>query len=87
MKNLKKDEDFNHIKQWLDPLLDKRGWSCEHFANLCGLSRAQIYFYRNDQDRPKESTMAKMCYILGVPFEQGLRQYVPKKVGKPRKKG
>lgn len=75
--------DFNHIKEWLEPLLAKRGLSAEKFARLCGLSRASVYFYMNDCSRPTEETMATMCKVLGVPYSQGLSQYTPKQNGRP----
>lgn len=75
--------DFNHIKEWLLPLLADRQQSIELFARECGLSRAAIYFYINDKNRPESSTMKVMCDVLGVPFEQGLAQYTPRAVGRP----
>lgn len=76
-------EDFNHIREWLDPQLDRLGMSIEQFANNCGISKASIYFYRDDRYRPDSSVMAKMCKFLGVPLEEGLRQYTPRKAGRP----
>ena len=75
--------DFNHIKQWLDPQLKQMGLSVEAFANRCELTRAAVYFYRNDKNRPDEQTMIRMCRVLGVPAEEGLAQYSPKRTGRP----
>ena len=75
--------DFNHIKQWLDPHLERLNLTPELFARKCDLSRSSIYFYREDVSRPTEETMARMCRVLGVPFEEGLAQYTPKKNGRP----
>ena len=75
--------DYNHIKQWLDPLLEQMGLSVEAFANRCDLTRTAIYFYRADKNRPDEQTMIRMCRVLGVPAEQGLAQYTCKKLGRP----
>jgi transcriptional regulator with XRE-family HTH domain len=76
---------YNHIKRWLDPKLDKMGISIENFANLCGISKASIYFYRQDVTRPDEQSMARICQVLGVPLEEGLAQYTPRPNGRPRK--
>lgn len=76
--------DFNNIKQWLIPQLDKLSMSVEQFANTAGLSRAAIYHYFEDRHRPDEQSMARICHVLGVPLEQGLRQYTQRKRGKPR---
>jgi transcriptional regulator with XRE-family HTH domain len=75
--------DFNHIQRWLDPKLKQMGLSVERFARLSDLSRSAVYFYRNDQDRPTEETMARMCRVLGVPLCEGLSQYTPKRNGRP----
>lgn len=77
------DRDFNHIQQWLDPQLDRLGLSIEQFANVCGISKASVYFYRDDKYRPNTGIMSKMCKVLGVPLEEGLRQYTPRKAGRP----
>jgi transcriptional regulator with XRE-family HTH domain len=76
-------KDFNNIREWLIPLLDKRGLSVERFANQVGVTRAAVYHYIKDTNRPSEQTMIKMCRILGVAPEDGLRQYTPKIVGRP----
>lgn len=75
--------DFNNIKQWLDQHLEKRNWSVERFSRLCGLSRAIIYFYRNDTYRPDVENMARMCRALDVPLAEGLAQYSPRPDGRP----
>jgi len=75
--------DYNRIKQWLLPILDSKGISVESFARSVGISRATVYFYMNDRHRPDEQIMAQMCHVLGVSVEEGLRQYTPKKWGRP----
>lgn len=79
--------DFNNIYQWLLPKLDKRGVSVEKFARQLKISRATLYGYLVDRHRPSEQIMAKICYRLQVPFEEGLRQYTPRPLGAPRKGG
>ena len=77
--------DFNNIKQWLLPKLDRIPLSIEMFSREVGVSRAIIYRYLSDQSRPESQTMVRMCRVLGVPFSEGLAQYTPKRVGRPRK--
>lgn len=76
-------KDYNRIKQWLLPQLQERGWSVEQFARLCELSRAAVYFFMQDKNRPDEQTMIRMCQVLGRPPEEGLAQYTPNKRGRP----
>lgn len=73
----------NNIQNWLMSHLREMGLSVEQFANLVGLSRASIYFYFQDKCRPSEEAMAAICDVLGVPLEEGLQQYIPKKTGRP----
>lgn len=95
-------KDFNHINQWLTQKLDERGVSVEQLANISGLSKASLYFYMTDRRRPDEQAMAKICHALSglmvtdlqgnqfmqeVPFEEGLRQYTPRKRGRPSGSG
>lgn len=75
--------DFSNIRDWLLPLLDERGLSVEEFSNQVGVTRAAVYHYLKDTNRPSEQVMIKMCQVLGVPPEEGLRQYTPKVAGRP----
>jgi transcriptional regulator with XRE-family HTH domain len=75
-------EDFNRIREWLVPKLSSLGWSVEKFSRRVGVSRASIYFYLVDKKRPTEEVMGRMCKILGVPIEEGLAQYTPKRMGR-----
>jgi transcriptional regulator with XRE-family HTH domain len=76
------EANFNRIKEWLDPKLKRMGISPEEFARRCGLSKASIYFYRVDATRPDVGSMTKMCEVLGVPLDEGLAQYTPKRSGR-----
>jgi transcriptional regulator with XRE-family HTH domain len=76
------EQDYNHIPQWLKPKLKEKQLSVERFARSIGLTRAAVYNYLNDEDRPSEQVMKRMCDVLGRPFEEGLKQYVPKKEGR-----
>lgn len=75
--------DYNHIREWLLPQLAEKGLSIEQFARACGLSRVIVYFYMDDKYRPDSQIMAAMCDVLEVPLEEGLRQYTPRKRGRP----
>jgi len=77
-------EDFSNLGHWLKTKLAERELSVEKLSVLSGISRAGVYFYMNDTYRPTESTMKKICDALGVPFEEGLRQYTVRKTGRPR---
>lgn len=77
--------DFNNLGNWLKPKIEALQLSIEEFANRCGVSRAAVYFYMNDRARPTTGTMAKICRALGVPLEDGLQQYTPKRVGRPKR--
>jgi transcriptional regulator with XRE-family HTH domain len=76
--------NFNKIKEWLDPKLERMGISVEQFARRCGLSRASIYFYCRDITRPDVQSMAKMCEVLGVSLEEGLAQFSARPNGRPK---
>lgn len=77
------ERDFNNLKQWLPPLIEKLDISYEKFARACGVTRPMIYYYLSDKYRPETQTMIRMCQVLGVPPEEGLSQYTPRKVGRP----
>jgi transcriptional regulator with XRE-family HTH domain len=76
------EANFNRIKEWLDPKLKRMDLSPEEFARTCHLSKASIYFYRVDATRPDVQSMTKMCEVIGVPLEEGLAQYTPRRNGR-----
>ena len=78
------ETNYNHLDKWLTELLDHRQLSVEQLAEAVGLSRSSVYFYLQDKTRPDEDTMVRICNFLGVPLEEGLRQYTPRKRGRPR---
>ena len=79
--------DFNNLRQWLEPQLEAKGLSVERFARLCKLSKAVIYFYMADINRPSVEAMARMCAVLGVHLKEGLEQYTPNLAGRPTGSG
>ena len=77
----------NNIKNWLLPLLEDRGLSVEQLATQAGLTRSAIYYYFSDRCRPTNENMRRMCDVLGVSHEEGMRQFTPREPGrKPRRK-
>ncbi len=77
-------QDFSHIKEWILPLADKKGISLERLGRAAGISRASVYHYMSDRSRPDSQTMMRICDALGVPHEEGLAQYTPRKEGRPK---
>lgn len=73
--------DFSNLPIWIPKHLRRLQLSVEQLAHRTGVSRTSIYRYLYDQDRPTEHTMVKMCRALDVPFEEGLRQYTPRRIG------
>lgn len=79
-----KERDFSNLNVWLPRKAKTAKLTFEQIAHRVGISRTMMYEYVSDLSRPTEQTMLKMCRVLGVPFEQGLSQYTPKKIGRPR---
>jgi transcriptional regulator with XRE-family HTH domain len=77
-------KDFNNIRAWLYPLIEERGWSIEEFGRKIGVTRAAIYHYMTDKRRPTVERMRQICEVLGVPASEGLAQFTPKEVGRPK---
>jgi transcriptional regulator with XRE-family HTH domain len=73
----------NPIRRWLLPKLAAKDMSVAQLAAAIGVSRAAVYLYLNDQSRPTGYHMARICQVLGVPIEEGLGVYVPKRTGRP----
>jgi len=80
------ERDFNKISEWLLPILESRGLSVEQLANSTGVTRASIYHWLTDRNRPRTQAMARICRFLNVPFEEGLAQFTPRKYGRPKGK-
>jgi transcriptional regulator with XRE-family HTH domain len=76
-------EDFNHIKQWILPILESKNISIENLAQATGITRSAIYAYLSDKNRPTTETMRRICSVLNVAAEEGLKQYTERKVGRP----
>ena len=75
--------NFSNLPVWIPEQLMRLGLTKEQLAHRLGVSRTSIYRYIYDMDRPSKDTMLKMCRVMGVPLEEGLRQYTPKKNGRP----
>lgn len=76
--------DFNHIKEWLLPLIQERDYSVEKLARSVGITRASLYYYLADRTRPTTGVMRRICDVLGRPHEEGLATYTEKPVGRPK---
>ncbi len=77
------EKDYNRLKTWLPPLMKRANLTAEKLGMKVGVSRTAVYNWMSDSDRPEPETMAKVCRVLGVPLQDGLRQYTPKKRGNP----
>lgn len=78
------ERDFSNLPTWLPRKIKTTGLKMSQIANHTGISRATLYEYLSDKSRPSEQVMLRLCRVLGVPFEQGLAQYTPKPMGRPR---
>jgi transcriptional regulator with XRE-family HTH domain len=76
-------KDFNNLKQWLLPILERKQISVEDLARAAGCTRSAIYYYMSDRNRPTTQRMAAICRVLGVPLEEALQQYTERRVGRP----
>lgn len=79
-------KDFNHLKQWLLPILEQKQISVEDLARAAGCTRSAIYYYISDRNRPSTQKMAAICRVLGVSLEEALQQYTERPVGRPSRK-
>ena len=77
------NSNFSNLPKWIPRQLKRVGLTKEQLAHRVGVSRTTIYRYIYDMDRPSENTMLNMCRVLDIAFEEGLRQYTPKKNGRP----
>lgn len=80
-------DDWSNLPTWLPKKIKMTGLTVEQVAHRVGVSRTVIYEYLTDDARPTEETMLKLSRVLGVPYEEALSQYVPKKRGRPRGAG
>lgn len=78
------ERNFNNLNTWLPPRIQATGMSIEQFARAAGVTRVMIYNYIADKNRPDEQTMIRICQLLNVPAEEGMQQYTPRKVGRPK---
>jgi transcriptional regulator with XRE-family HTH domain len=76
-------KDFNHLNEWIPEKLKEVGITLEQLANRANISRTAIYRWLYDADRPTEDSIIVVCRVLGVAPEEGMAQYVPKRVGRP----
>lgn len=84
MISMEPTPNFNKLKEYLPPKIESLDMSYEQFARACGVTRAMIYFYMNDKNRPTEQVAVRMAQTLGVDLAELLQQYTPRKIGRPR---
>lgn len=80
-----REHDFSNLPTWLPQKIRNTGLRLSQVANHAGISRATLYEYLSDDSRPTEQTMLRLCRVLGVSFQEGLSQYTPKPMGRPRR--
>lgn len=74
----------NNLHKWLPAQCERAGISLERLSQLAEVSRASLYKWMADDDRPSEEAMQRVCSALGVDLIEGMNQYTPKKRGRPR---
>lgn len=74
---------MNNLKGWLRTKIEERGISISKLADETGLTRAIIYFYMSDVNRPTQMNLQKICDVLGADINEAMALYTPKKVGRP----
>lgn len=77
------EREWNNLPTWLPQQISKLEMTVERFAWQSKVPRTSLYVYINGSTKPSTRAMAKICKALGVPLEEGLRQYSPTKMGRP----
>jgi transcriptional regulator with XRE-family HTH domain len=77
------ETNFSNLPSWLPRHLKRTGLTPEKLGHRAKISRTTVYRYMYDENRPTAQTMLRICRVLGVPFEEGMGQYTPKKNGRP----
>lgn len=78
------ENDWNNLPTWLPKQIAKVGMTVERFAWAAKLSRVSVYNYIQGTHRPSSQSMVRMCRVLGVTLEVGLRQYRALPEGRPK---
>lgn len=77
----------NKLREWLigtesaPGLLVQKGMSVEQFAIELNLSRAQVYYYFKDVNRPRLETLGRMCRVLHVSMAEARKWIEPQEEG------
>lgn len=80
-------KEFNRLPKWLAEKIAAKGITVEHFAWKVKISRGSIYYYLRGMVKPTTQAMVRICRALGVPLEEGLQQYSPSQMGRPKGSG
>lgn len=83
MSTTKSYKDINLLPEWLPGKIAATGLTVEQVGNRTGVSRSAMYEYLTGKSRPTSQTAVKLARVLGVTFEEILKQYTPAKRGRP----
>jgi DNA-binding Xre family transcriptional regulator len=64
-------------------LLAKKNLSVERLALAAGLKRTSVYHYIAKNRRPTPETLRRLCEVLEISYDEGLKYCTPGKMGRP----
>ncbi len=74
---------MNTLSSWLQEKIKEKGIGISKLSEETGLSRAIIYYYFKDSNRPTRVNMQKICDVLGADIEEAMALFTPKRIGRP----
>lgn len=77
-------KEFNNLPEWLSKRIKDKKITVERFAWKVKVSRGSLYYYLNGHSKPSSQVMVRICRELRVPLEEGLKQYSPSVIGRPK---
>lgn len=88
-------KDYNNLKKWIEKMCKDAGLPIYKVANRAGVSRAIIYNWMIDRNRPDEDTLLRVAQVFADHtgrkseeiFAEGLTQYTTRPKGRPRGSG
>jgi transcriptional regulator with XRE-family HTH domain len=76
---------FNNLELWMTAKMEARDMTVEEVAEAAGLSKATIYAYWKDKQRPGLDSIIAICKVFNCKLEEGLAQYTAVDMGRPKK--
>ena len=76
---------FNKLEPWMTAKMEARDMTVEELAEAVGISKATIYAYWKDKQRPSLDSMIAICKVFHCNLEEGLAQYTAVDIGRPKK--